>query len=291
MKDHAAKGLATALACQQTIKTSFNATFQELLTRYGLDPIRVRIGVHTGVVLTGNMGSDKKMKFGAMGDPVNLASRLEGLCKLYGVEILCSEATMKNLPTRDTFYVRELDLVRVQGKAKPTKIFEVISQDSAVHNIFEGGLSSKSSVLHARNDGEGDLGSAADSSGPSSVPKTVFASKKARTVWRRARGKKPRPASMGNVKKSSTRTEMVFQVQDAKVDSNFRLKVATYVEALHAFQAGDFEEALKVIKRVKDPDKACRYLLERIEEQLKSKSRNSSDEVWTGVNILGGKNF
>ncbi|OLP88615.1 Adenylate cyclase 1 [Symbiodinium microadriaticum] len=53
----------------------------------------VRIGVNTGHVLSGTFGSDKKMKFGCMGDPVNLASRLEGLCKAYGAGVVCSGAT------------------------------------------------------------------------------------------------------------------------------------------------------------------------------------------------------
>lgn len=289
MKDHAAKGLATALACQQTIKTSFNSTFQELYTRYGLDPIKVRIGVHTGVVLTGNMGSDKKMKFGCMGDPVNLASRLEGLCKLYGVEILCSEETMKNLPTRDTFYVRELDLVRVQGKSKATRIYEVISQDSAVHNICETGTSSKQGLSQPKP-------TKSETQGPSegSSPNLATASLQGgtRSLWNRAFRKAGQKASGGKMKSSSTRTEMVFQVQDATVDNTFRLNVAKYVEALHAFQAGDFAEAKKVLIEVQEPDRACKYLLERIERELQgSGTPEERTSPWSGVNILYGKEF
>eukprot|EP00439_Symbiodinium_sp_Y106_P060728 s1001_g9.t1 len=68
------------------------------------------------------------MKFGCMGDPVNLASRLEGLCKTYGVGILCSEVTKSQLPKEDGFVCRKLDLVQVKGKKEPTIIYEVIGR-------------------------------------------------------------------------------------------------------------------------------------------------------------------
>jgi len=81
------------------------------------------------------------MKFGCMGDPVNLASRLESLCKVYGVWILCSEATVRSvtrydgLRNTDGFVMRELDLVQVKGKSQPTRIYEVMGiSDEEVFN-------------------------------------------------------------------------------------------------------------------------------------------------------------
>merc|ERR1712176_50253 len=69
-------------------------------------------------------------KFGCMGDPVNLASRLEGLCKVYGVGIMCSSDTIRDLPCDAGFVFRKLDLVQVKGKNKPTTIYEVIGCDN-----------------------------------------------------------------------------------------------------------------------------------------------------------------
>jgi hypothetical protein len=90
--------------------------------------LQVRIGIHTGEVLAGTFGSDKKMKFGCMGDPVNLASRLEGLCKAYGVGIVCSSVTYDQLPSSEDFICRKLDLVQVKGRQAPVLIYEVMGR-------------------------------------------------------------------------------------------------------------------------------------------------------------------
>eukprot|EP00408_Alexandrium_pacificum_P038651 CAMPEP_0171281842 /NCGR_PEP_ID=MMETSP0790-20130122/66608_1 /TAXON_ID=2925 /ORGANISM="Alexandrium catenella, Strain OF101" /LENGTH=62 /DNA_ID=CAMNT_0011751073 /DNA_START=1 /DNA_END=186 /DNA_ORIENTATION=+ len=62
------------------------------------------------------------MKFGCMGDSVNLASRLNGLCKYYGVEVVCSRATYSALPADSSLLCRQLDLVKVKGRREPTPI-------------------------------------------------------------------------------------------------------------------------------------------------------------------------
>mmetsp|Transcript_47875 Transcript_47875/g.77667 ORF Transcript_47875/g.77667 Transcript_47875/m.77667 type:complete len:905 (+) Transcript_47875:685-3399(+) len=123
VEDHAAKACEAALA-QQRALVPLNAELKKL----GLPELSIRIGVHTGDVLTGNIGSETKMKFGCMGDPVNLASRLEGLCKIYEVGVICSGVTHALLPSG--FVCRKLDIVQVKGKREPTTIFEVIG-----HNI------------------------------------------------------------------------------------------------------------------------------------------------------------
>jgi len=121
---HAAKACSAALAQQQAL-IQLNEEFKKM----GLPSLSIRIGIHTGEVLTGNIGClSGKMKFGCMGDPVNLASRLEGLCKTYGVGILCSEVTKSQLPKEDGFVCRKLDLVQVKGKKEPTIIYEVIGR-------------------------------------------------------------------------------------------------------------------------------------------------------------------
>jgi class 3 adenylate cyclase len=127
VEDHAVKACMAALAQQQALGP-LNAE----LRKRNLPELNIRIGLHTGEVLTGNIGSERKMKFGCMGDPVNLASRLEGLCKVYGVGIMCSGATHDLLPEELGFVTRRLDLVQVKGKKEPTLIYDVVGREGPV---------------------------------------------------------------------------------------------------------------------------------------------------------------
>lgn len=89
--------------------------------------IHVGIGLNTGDVSVGNMGSDRIFQYTALGDNMNLASRLESLTKHYGVNLMISEFTHAKLgEKRKEFRLRPLDLVQVKGKSKAVKIFEVI---------------------------------------------------------------------------------------------------------------------------------------------------------------------
>lgn len=89
--------------------------------------IDIRVGVATGEVLVGTVGSTASRSFTLIGDAVNLASRLEGTSKAYGTKLIIDDRT-RALAGPD-IRSRELDLVRVKGKDQPTKIHEVISQD------------------------------------------------------------------------------------------------------------------------------------------------------------------
>jgi len=86
--------------------------------------LNIGIGLNTGVMTVGNMGSKSRMDYTLMGDSVNLGARLEGTNKIYGTNIIISEFTFERV--KDEFICRELDNIRVKGKLKPVKIYEIL---------------------------------------------------------------------------------------------------------------------------------------------------------------------
>jgi adenylate cyclase len=113
------------LAC--TAALEMQASLRQLQKQWqdqGWPLLSVRMGLHSGPVIAGNVGSRDRFDYTVMGDTVNLASRLEGANKLYGTEILLSEATYQYVA--GAFLVRELDKVQVQGRAQPVAIYELL---------------------------------------------------------------------------------------------------------------------------------------------------------------------
>lgn len=112
----------------------------------GRKALDMGIGLHTDHVVSGNIGSPKRMDYTIIGDGVNLASRLESACKQYAARILISESTVKKL--RGTYRIREVDKVVVKGKNEPVGIYEVLDYhtDETFPNLmdavsfFKGGL-------------------------------------------------------------------------------------------------------------------------------------------------------
>jgi adenylate cyclase len=117
---HADKGVEAALE-QITMREELN---KEIRQKYGFE-LDFGIGINTGDVTVGDIGSIGRSDYTIIGDPVNLASRLEGLCKYYGVRLIISEFTQAQLTKNYVF--RDLDWVKVKGKHEPVKIYEVIS--------------------------------------------------------------------------------------------------------------------------------------------------------------------
>jgi adenylate cyclase len=90
----------------------------------GKFPVEIGIGLNTDIVVSGNIGSKKRMDFTMIGDGVNLAARLETACKQYKARILVSEFTFKKL--RGTYRAREVDRIIVKGKTTPVGVYEIL---------------------------------------------------------------------------------------------------------------------------------------------------------------------
>ncbi|HUJ80959.1 MAG TPA: adenylate/guanylate cyclase domain-containing protein, partial [Candidatus Acidoferrales bacterium] len=102
----------------------------------GRPVLEIGIGINSGIASVGNMGSQLRYGYTAMGDTVNLASRLEGLNKDFGTRILLSEFTFAQIADAK-FVTRELDLIRVTGKLQPVKIYELLGDEANAAEFAE----------------------------------------------------------------------------------------------------------------------------------------------------------
>jgi adenylate cyclase len=125
LSDHPLKGCQSALSMISKLKR-LNARWES----EGKEPFKIGIGLHTGMVKVGNFGSQSRFNYTVVGANVNLASRLEGLTKSYGADIIISAATLKSV--EDIMLCRPLDVVKVKGSTKPVEIFELIGEKNTV---------------------------------------------------------------------------------------------------------------------------------------------------------------
>ena len=119
LENHAEEAVRTAIEMSRELKKR-NEEWKKL----NYPEIKIGIGLNTGEVVVGNIGSHERFDYTVIGDNVNLASRLEGLTKFYGVGIIISESTAEAV--KDKFVLRQIDFVAVKGKMQGVKIYEVL---------------------------------------------------------------------------------------------------------------------------------------------------------------------
>jgi adenylate cyclase len=152
-EDHALRACRTALR--------FLEELEQLRPRWraeGLPEIEIGVGINTGPMVVGNMGSDLRFDYTVMGDAVNLASRLEGANKLFHTQVLVSESTWKQISPRATG--RRLGSLRLRGRSEPVRVWELTalraptSEERALIAQFEGAVD----ALAARKVAEAEAG-------------------------------------------------------------------------------------------------------------------------------------
>lgn len=120
-KDDENNACKCALECIDSLR-EINRLFSE----QGLPEIKIRIGMHTGEAIVGNIGSDRLFNYTVIGDTVNIASRLESVNKFFGSSVIISEDTFSKISLE--FVSRQLGFITVKGKTKPVKIFEILGE-------------------------------------------------------------------------------------------------------------------------------------------------------------------
>lgn len=122
--DHAERACAAALAMRER-RHALGSEW----AKSGRPRLRARTGINSGPMLVGNLGSKYRFAYGVLGDQVNLGSRLEGLNRIYGTEILIGENTARLVA--GSFLLREIDMVRVKGKKQAVRIYELLARSTA----------------------------------------------------------------------------------------------------------------------------------------------------------------
>ena len=110
--------------------------FNEEISKEGVPPFGMGLGINTGNVVVGNMGSSQRFDYTCLGDTVNLASRLEGQSKPYHVRLIIGEVTADHV--KDRFVLAELDEIAVKGKTKGVKVYTILSNATGINREYVG---------------------------------------------------------------------------------------------------------------------------------------------------------
>jgi adenylate cyclase len=127
-KNHAKMAVKTALEMMESLNE-----FNKEVVAEGIPAFGMGLGINTGIVVVGNMGSNQRFDYTCLGDSVNLASRLEGQSKPYGVKIVLGALTAEQV--KDEYDVVELDCIAVKGKKEGVKIF-TLAKGNQMHDNF-----------------------------------------------------------------------------------------------------------------------------------------------------------
>ncbi|WP_457641173.1 CHASE2 domain-containing protein [Persephonella sp.] len=136
VQDHPDKACETAILMTEELKN-----INRILSKKGLPPIRIGIGINTGNAVIGNLGSSFRFEYTAIGDTVNLASRLESLNRIYGTSIIVSHYTVEKVKKR--FLFRKIDKVKVKGKEEAVIIYELMEEsleNKTIKDLYEKAL-------------------------------------------------------------------------------------------------------------------------------------------------------
>jgi adenylate cyclase len=125
--DHELKACAAALDMIDRLEALNQERQQEAQAGQPFLPFRIGIGINTGRCVVGNLGSDLRFNYSVLGDPVNVAARLEGQTKYYGVPIIIGSRTGEK--TKEKFAILELDLITVKGKTEPQTIYALLGRE------------------------------------------------------------------------------------------------------------------------------------------------------------------
>ncbi|MCK5115341.1 MAG: adenylate/guanylate cyclase domain-containing protein [Candidatus Aegiribacteria sp.] len=147
LSDHALRACSAALRCHEA-----HTDMNRLLVQEGYSELFTRIGLSTGDMVVGNMGSSKRFDYTVMGSTVNLGARLEGANKVYSTSIMVQENTFRS--AKNEFIFRELDTIRVVGQQEPVTIYELKCRQDEITDDLEAVLReySKALTLYRRGD-------------------------------------------------------------------------------------------------------------------------------------------
>lgn len=148
-EDDADRAVMSAVQIQNRLRKLNEEKF------FGNHSLSMSIGINSGLVAAGNVGSLSRASYTVLGDNVNLSSRIQSLNGIYGTNTLISDETLKSVRDRESFSFREIDSVRVKGRKRPCVIFDVYSGDSErVQTIKKQTESILMSALHSYKSGD-----------------------------------------------------------------------------------------------------------------------------------------